>query len=268
MRTHVLTFLLFALASTAAFAQIAPEGLPSDARIKMINYDENDVYTITTKYGYQTNIVFGNGESIDTISVGDRSLWQIIPSGNRLFIRPMQQGISTNMTILSSKRSYQFDLKSLGADDKDSAIYVAKFVYGNNHGYARPPLPPVPPAPPSSETSPPPPPVAEAPPAPPPPLTPKPSQAVYTNYNYTYSGPDTLAPLQVFDNGTTTFIKYTTLPSPLPNIYTVDTAGKRTLVVPETQNTMLAVHTIAGKIELEHTGGTIIVYNEMLNSGN
>jgi len=273
MRT--LALLGFALLwATPALAQMVPTELPSDERIKLLSYDESDVYTITTKFGYQTNIVFAANESINTISVGDRSLWQIIPSANRLFIRPMQQGISTNMTILTNKRSYQFDLKSLGAEEKSAApVYVAKFVYMSDRARSRPPAdipvkiaPPSPPvtAPPTMIESSPPPVFAET--APPSALPPKPA-TTYTNYNYTYSGPDELAPLQVFDNGKTTFIKYVKLPDPLPQIYTVDAAGKRSLMVPERQDNMLAAHIIAGTFAIQHASGTIMVYNEMLNPG-
>jgi type IV secretion system protein VirB9 len=258
MKTRFLIWLALSASvwNAPAFAQAEAAAPTSDERIKTIEYSENDVYTLTTKYGYQSNIVFGNGESIETISVGDRSVWQIIPSGHRLFIRPMQQGVTTNMTVLTNKHSYQFDLKSLSAEDKEEkAIYVAKFVY------PKPvvPLPPMPPMP----APPPPPPTVKA----EPPAAPAPAPAVYTNYNYTYSGPDTLAPLQVFDNGKTTFIKYVELPEPLPEIYTVDENGARALVAAETQNNLLAIHTIASKMELEHAGGTIVVYNEMLTPG-
>jgi len=271
MRTPVL--LVFALLwATPCLAQMVPTELPSDERIKLLAYDEGDVYTITTKAGYQTNIVFGANESINTISVGDRSLWQIIPAANRLFIRPMQQGISTNMTILTNKHSYQFDLKSLSTEEKNAApIYVAKFVYPGNRSMGRPPMPMnAPPPPPPSPAGPPaplPPVIEEMPPAAPA-LAPKPAaKTAYPNYNYTYSGPDELAPLQVFDNGETTFIKYVKLPDPLPEIYTVDMAGKRSLMVAEKQDSMLAVHVIASTLAVQHKSGTIMVYNEMLNPG-
>jgi type IV secretion system protein VirB9 len=266
-RTLILWSALIFATHSPVFA--AAEGPLSDDRIKLLPYDENDVYTITTKYGYQTNIVFGGTETIDTISVGDRSLWQIIPSGNRLFIRPMQQGISTNMTILTNRHSYQFDLKSIAADEKDSAvIYVAKFTYPEEHGRGRPPIP-MPSAPPPHTVMPPPPEemAPSSPPAAPSALTPKPAaaQPMYPNYNYTYSGPDTVAPLQVFDNGETTFIKYRALPSPLPQVYIVDNAGNRAPVAVETKDSMLTVHAIAGTLAIVENDTTIMVYNEMLN---
>src|SRR5690606_34117983 len=137
---------------------------------------------------------------IETISMGDRSLWQIIPSGHRLFIRPMDDGVTTNMTVLTNKHSYQFDLKSLTSEETDM-VYVARFIYPDTRKER--------PAPPMVMKSPPPPPQHM-----PPPMVmqvpegPGVTQPVHPNYNYTYSGPDELAPLQVYDDGRSTFIRY------------------------------------------------------------
>src|SRR5690349_19344959 len=130
MRKYLSIAIVFAgVTHGAAWADDVDAPLPSDERIKLLAYDESDVYTITTRYGYQTNIVFGPSEEIETISVGDHSMWQIIPSGNRLFIRPMEEDVTTNMTVLTSKHSYQFDLKSVPGDKTAGNIYVAMFVY-------------------------------------------------------------------------------------------------------------------------------------------
>lgn len=100
----------------------------SDSRMKVLYYDPNDVYTILTRVGYESYIELSKQEEIDTISVGDRTLWQLIPSGSRLFIRPLRNDVSTNMTLITNKRTYQFDLKST-ADEKQKIVYVARFMY-------------------------------------------------------------------------------------------------------------------------------------------
>jgi type IV secretion system protein VirB9 len=240
---------------TPAFAQADDDmNLPIDARVKLLMYDEADIYTITTRYGYQTNLVFSGSEEVQTISVGDRSLWQIIPSGNRLFIRPMADDVTTNMTILTNKHSYQFDLKSLPADVSKGNIYVAKFVYPED----RPQLPPPPPAPPPA------PPVAlmpAMPPPPPPVVTLAPLQA---NYHYTYQGPDALAPRQVYDDGNSTYFQWPSDAQPLPKIYVVHPGGSETLVTPYLKDGKMVVDTIAAKFALKSPGGTVYVYNELL----
>ncbi|MDE3037450.1 MAG: TrbG/VirB9 family P-type conjugative transfer protein, partial [Pseudomonadota bacterium] len=200
---------------------------PSDYRIKLVQYSDEDVYTIITKYGYQTNIVFGEGEEIQTISVGDRSLWQIIPSGNRLFIRPMEDGVTTNMTVITNRHSYQFDLKSVAADGGGN-IYVAKFIYPDTRqpAYAPPPM-----------ASAPPPPRIYAPP-------PNASPPHAFNTNYTYTGKDALAPLQVYDNGRDTFMQYRKN-QPLPGVYAVDKSGNKRAVSYIVRNDTMVINKVA-----------------------
>jgi len=231
--------------------------LPADSRIKLLTYDESDVYTITTKYGYQTNIVFGLTEEIQTISVGDRSLWQIIPAGNRLFIRPMEDNAQTNMTLITNKHSYQFDLKSVAGGKSTGNIYVAKFTYPDDKkkneekkhaaaSIAEPVGMPV---------------MASA---KPPAAVPGVTQPVHPNFNYTYSGPDDSAPAQVYDDGTSTFVKYRDN-QPLPSVYMVDLNGKTKSVSFSVNNNLMVIDAVAGEWMLVSNNGTVYVYNEMLN---
>jgi type IV secretion system protein VirB9 len=257
---RIVIFAALSLCLPGAGAPAAAEEplLPSDGRIKIMLYDESDVYTIVTKYGYQTNIVFGANEEIQTISVGDRSLWQIIPAANRLFIRPMQEDVITNMTILTDRHSYQFDLKSLPMD-KDGNIYVAKFTYPNDkprNSAAAAPVVVMPASPTNAATySVPRGPVAG----------PGISEPVNPNYNYTFSGPDELAPLQVYDDGTSTYIKYSNPHQPLPNAYMVDASGKEQLTTIYQRDRVMVIDAVAGQWALKNSNGTILLFNEQLN---
>ena len=275
--------LLLGLCLSAAMPALAEEispVLPSDSRIKTLMYDELDVYTIKTKYGYQTNLVFAPGEEIQTISVGDRSLWQLIPSGNRLFIRPMEENVITNMTLITNRRSYQFDIKSVAANENDN-IYVAKFIYPDRFESAAPLMPPVsmpapaPVATPAPETKasvigtvPPP-----APGATPAPLSsatgpiagPGITEPVNPNYSYTYSGPDELAPLQVYDDGKSTYIKYRDPYQPLPNAYMIEADGSEKLTTVYQRDKVMLIDAVASKWVLRHSTGAITIYNEMLS---
>ena len=47
-----------------SYAAITPKALPTDSRIRTINYVPNDVYRITVKKGTVTRIVLGEGERI------------------------------------------------------------------------------------------------------------------------------------------------------------------------------------------------------------
>ena len=110
---------------------IADEPITTDTRIKTYVYNENEVYPLMIFYGYQTSIEFAKGEELATISIGDAYAWNINQVGSRVFIKPLEENMHTNMTILTNKRSYQFDLFSKKADGEFSKelVYVMRFYY-------------------------------------------------------------------------------------------------------------------------------------------
>ncbi len=119
------------LIASSGYAFVAGTPVPSDSRIKTYVYNDNDVYRVLTHFGYQMNIQLADDEEIETISLGDRSGWQVTPAGNRVFIRAMMDESHTNMTIITDRRSYQFDLYSAepGKQGWDELVYVVKFFY-------------------------------------------------------------------------------------------------------------------------------------------
>ena len=256
------------------------EELPTDARIKLLHYDPNDIYPLTTRVGYQTNVEFSQHEEIETISVGDRSFWQIIPSGHRLFIRPVQENAATNMTVITNRRSYQFDLQSLPRKSK-GVVYVARFIYPEEEA-KRPhelvslaePAPPVksePPAP--FAASPPPaaqPPVTVSLPPAPPPSSPAPAMSpahempLKRNYLYTFSGSETAAPYEVFDDGLTTYMRYQDPTHPAPHVAMLSKDGRETPLPVYNKEGYFAVDAVAPALAVHSGEAKVFVYNEML----
>jgi type IV secretion system protein VirB9 len=119
--------------------------ITTDSRIKTFVFNENEVYEIVTHYGYQSNIEFGQNEEIVTVSVGDRVGWQIVPAGKRIFIRAMEEKAHTNMTVVTNKRAYQFDIREAGVSPQlasEELVYVVRFYYPDEPGQ-KPPPPPV-----------------------------------------------------------------------------------------------------------------------------
>ncbi len=135
---------VFAMLCAPAFAYVTGTPVPTDSRIKTFVYNANDVYRVLTHYGYQMNIEFGDSEEIETVSVGDRTGWQITPTENRIFVRAMEDKSQTNMTVITDKRTYQFDLYSAqpGQQGWDELVYVVRFFYppanANQFASARP----------------------------------------------------------------------------------------------------------------------------------
>ena len=111
--------------------QAVEDPLTTDSRIKTYVYSQNEVFLLVLHYGFQSHIEFGNNESIETITLGDSFAWKVTPLGNRLFIKAMERNIRTNMTIITNKRTYQFDLvaKELEDGDEKDLVYVIRFQY-------------------------------------------------------------------------------------------------------------------------------------------
>ena len=145
---HPLRFAALAVGMLFATLASAAQPITTDSRIKTLVFNPNEVFTVTTHYGYQSNIEFGPKEVIDTISLGDRIAWQITPAGRRLFIRAQEENAHTNMTVVTNVRAYQFDLRSSAADavfGSEELTYVVRFFYPEDAAAGlTPPPPPTP----------------------------------------------------------------------------------------------------------------------------
>ena len=274
----VRTLRLMAFAAVVAFSltsglwPLASCATPiaTDSRIKTFVFNPNEVYSITTHYGYQSNVEFGSHETIDTVSIGDRVGWQIIPAGRRLFIRAMEENAHTNMTVVTNQRAYQFDLRSSSADavfGSEELTYVVRFFYPDDAA-AGAPMPvsfntaPVPaPAPPVALAAPVPAPAMPVPTGAIPTRSPAAAPPATANYRYTFSGPGAIAPLKIYDDGRSTYFK---LPGgPTPQVAVITAAGEA-LAVPtrRTPDGLLAVDVVAPRFRLQQSGQQVIVYNE------
>ena len=92
------------------------------------------MFRIVVHYGWQTIVEFAENEEIQTISVGNNYAWQVSPLDRRLFIKPLEENILTNMTVITSLRSYQFEIesKSSSSTRDDELTFVVRFFYPDN----------------------------------------------------------------------------------------------------------------------------------------
>lgn len=102
-----------------------------DSRIKTIVFNPNEVIELTFHYGFQSFIELNEDEEVSVISLGEAYPWKITQVGKRIFIRPTQINANTNMTIITSKRIYMFQLKSDSYEGKgdEELIYSVRFFY-------------------------------------------------------------------------------------------------------------------------------------------
>lgn len=105
--------------------------ITTDSRIRTLVYNPNEVYELKFYYNYQSFIEFSEDEEIEMISVGEAFAWRLTPAGKRLFIRPLEIAAHTNMTIITNRRIYHFDIRSdefTGKADED-LVYTVRFFY-------------------------------------------------------------------------------------------------------------------------------------------
>lgn len=232
----------FLLVSPTLAAADVSQPVVSDSRVKTFVYNENEVYTILTQYGYQTNIEFAKNEEIQTVSVGDRVAWQIIPAGRRLFIQTLQDEAHTNLTVVTDRRSYQFDLRSasLNAGNEDRLVYVARFYYPDADWDK--PAPVVAPDSVVQHSS----------------IVPAAENEF--NFNYTYTGPDAIAPVRIFDDGASTYFQFPAGVS--PSIVNVTADGKELPASVAQQNGYYVVSGTSGRFTIRQGNDVVCVYNE------
>ena len=111
--------LVLSLAATPAYA---------DPRLKQVMYDEMQVVTLPGRTNVQASIVFGDDETIENVAIGNSQSWQVTPNkrANILFVKPLEPRAATNLTVVTSKRTYLFDLV---ASPNARPVYVLRFDY-------------------------------------------------------------------------------------------------------------------------------------------
>jgi len=107
-------------------------GAAADNRIRSLAYDPNHIVQILGKPGIQSTIEFGEDERIENVAVGDSNAWQITPNhrASLLFVKPLAARSRTNMTVVTDRRTYMFDL--VAGDRWTTPIYALKFSYPND----------------------------------------------------------------------------------------------------------------------------------------
>lgn len=99
-----------------------------DNRLQTLVFDENAVVRIDGKVKVQTTIKFAPDEAIENVAIGDSAAWQVQPNKAQtiLFVKPLEPAARTNMTVVTDKRTYLFDLV---ASPRNAPLYVLQFRY-------------------------------------------------------------------------------------------------------------------------------------------
>ena len=119
MKRAVIAALTLSLAATPALA---------DPRLMEVTYDEMAIFKLPGRVNVQASIVFGDDEMIENVAIGNSQTWQVTPNkrANILFVKPLEARAATNLTVVTTKRTYLFDLV---ASPSAKPVYVLRFSY-------------------------------------------------------------------------------------------------------------------------------------------
>lgn len=214
MKTHFV-FGLGALLLTTAAAL-------ADSRTRTVFYADDGIVEVGGREGFQTAVVFKADEKIENIAVGDSLAWQVTPNkrANVLFLKPVLANARTNMTVVTDKRMYMFDLV---ASNKlaGGMLYSLRFDYPKEA------------APEPAAVK------AEAPPSPPPVM----------NFAWTMKGEKKLFPAHVCDDGKSIYLDWDKSAS-VPAILTISADGSEGPVDYTVQGGTIVVATASRSIIL------------------
>ena len=123
-----MTRALFAAALLAATTLAAP-AWADDPRLVERQYNADEIVKIEGRTNVQATIRFAENEHIENVAIGDSQAWQVTPNrrANLLFIKPLAERASTNMTVVTDKHTYLFDLVANPANR--NPLYVLSFAY-------------------------------------------------------------------------------------------------------------------------------------------
>ena len=183
------------VAALIAVLALQPDAQPAgDSRVATIAWHADQVVPLQVAAGYQLMVEFAADERIESVAVGDSSAWQVTPnrSGDRIFVKPLQGGLTTNLTVVTSARTYTFEL-SQSSGPSAAMPFILRFTY----------------------------PAADA--------TAEAEPAGTMAGRYRLSGARALRPSRISDDGIHTYIEWPR-EAALPAVYALDERGQESLV--------------------------------------
>lgn len=120
------------LYSINAPAETVPVKGLVDSRVRVAAYNGDEVYKLRGFVGYQIDLEFEVGEIFTGLGAGDLEGLSFVGQDNHLFLKPKAARVATNLTVLTSRRHYQFDYIAMAqraAGDDAGVIYALRFTY-------------------------------------------------------------------------------------------------------------------------------------------
>ena len=126
MKLWLLPFTLLCLSTLPASAQIYPQPGEGDPRIQTVQYDPAQIIRLSVPPGIQTMVELAAGETIQTIAVGNSAAWTVAAGkrGDFFFVKNASANETTNLTVVTAGRVYNFELSPTSGYGSVGAYHV------------------------------------------------------------------------------------------------------------------------------------------------
>jgi len=219
-----------------ASAAIVPAPGAVDARVREVEYRENQVVSLVGYVGYHIHLELAPGETFVALGAGDSAAVDVAAEGPHVMLKPKAARVATNLTLVSSRRVYHFEYRSIEAPPPlATAIFALRFRYTQ----APPEGTPVATAVPFQSSTP----VAAAAVA----RVVVPARPV--NRDYWYCGGSTLRPVAASDDGVQTRLTFSAR-GEWPAIFVRNEDGSESLLNFHAEGTTAVVHRVAPEFVL------------------
>ncbi|HEY6451663.1 MAG TPA: TrbG/VirB9 family P-type conjugative transfer protein [Steroidobacteraceae bacterium] len=224
----VAKFLLCLLCIVGLILPASADRLDADNRIRTVEYSADEIYRLRGYVGYEIDLQFEPGEAFVGLGAGDVEGLTYAAQDNHLFVKPKAQRVRTDLTVLTTRRSYHFDYEVLSAagprNDAGDLIYTLRFAY---------------PAPAPVRNA-----LAEA----------NPDEELdgaaanaAVNRDYWYCGNDALRPLSAFDDGVHTVLHFNPR-GELPAFFVRNEDGSESLLNFNVREGEVIIHRVARQL--------------------
>lgn len=238
MNTRALLAFVLLASPAAALAQapLTPPATSSapkpDRRVLTLPYAADQVYELQGHYGFQIMVEFNPDERIENVAIGDSLAWQVTPNrrADTLFLKPIERGATTNLSVVTSKRRYAFVLTArdpIGPDDP-SLVFRVRFAFPEAAGVG-----------------------ASAP-------TPEPE---VRNAAYSISGSPRNVPSRVFDDGARTYLEWPA-GAATPAVFALGEDGSEMVVNFNMRGALMVIERVGPAFVLRNGTERTILFND------
>ena len=122
--------LLAVLLPGIAQAAVVPAPGAVDARVREVEYREDQVVSLVGYVGYHVHLELAPGETFVALGAGDSAAVDVAAEGPHVLLKPKAARVATNLTLISSRRVYHFEYRSIDAQPPlETAIFALRFRY-------------------------------------------------------------------------------------------------------------------------------------------